>query len=355
MNIPVYQRIKDILNEEIRQGKYKPGDTLPSVNQLAKMFSTSRNTAVKAINDLAQEGSIHCIQGKGSVVNDLHSKKSNVKRREKRKNTIPEIGILLSDFNNLNHPYFTKLLRGISLAAENIPCNLKTFCINNYSIEDFISHENFDGLIVATKLPQSSVLLLKQNEIPFVLANNDIYGEDLLCVTIDSYSVAHTAVHYLHSLGHKHIALLTGPSQARSTPGAYLAYQHVMKELNLDINEGFFKSCDYGEEAGYKAFNELLKAHQKPTAVFAIEDDIAIGVIKAAEENSLRVPEDLAVIGSGDRYSCSNMKIPLTTFSDKLEEVGTLCFGMLNKLLKNQKIKNPKITLTPELIIRESC
>ena len=72
MGIPVYQQIKDIIREDIVQGKYIAGDLLPSVNQLAKMFATSRNTAVKAIADLAQEGVIHCVQGKGSIVNDLN-------------------------------------------------------------------------------------------------------------------------------------------------------------------------------------------------------------------------------------------------------------------------------------------
>jgi DNA-binding LacI/PurR family transcriptional regulator len=355
MKIPVYQQIKDIIREEIAQGKYKPGDTLPSVNQLAKMFSTSRNTAVKAIADLAHEGTVYCVQGKGSVVNDLRKEMVRRGKINRKKTSIPDIGILISDFDDLNHPYFSRLLKGISEKAKTLPCNLKTFCINNYSINDFVNTEYFDGLIVATKLPQSSVLVLKQNNIPFVLAGNDIYGEELLCVTGDSYGATYEAVKYLHSLGHKKIAVLSGPTTARSTPLAYMAYKHAMNELKLEVDESFFRAGDYGEEAGYKGFQSLLSTGKMPTAVFAMEDNIAIGVIKAAEENSLKVPGDLSVIGSGDRFPISNVKIPLTTFSDKLSEIGALCLEMLDRKLNNKVIKSSKVNLKSELIIRKSC
>ena len=67
-NIPMYQHIKDILKEEIRQGKYRPGDRLPSSNELAVLFSTSRNTSVKALNELVMEGAASAVKGSGTTV-----------------------------------------------------------------------------------------------------------------------------------------------------------------------------------------------------------------------------------------------------------------------------------------------
>jgi DNA-binding LacI/PurR family transcriptional regulator len=355
MKIPVYQQIKDIIREEIAQGKYKPGDLLPSANRLAEMFSTSRNTAVKAINDLAMEGAIHCIQGRGSIVNDLRKKTPGKRPDNRNRSSVPDIGILVADFDDLNHPYFTRLLRGISEKAKSIPCNLKTFCINNYSLNDFINNEYFDGLIVATKLPQSSVFVLKQNKIPFVLAGNDLYGEDILCVTGDSYNSAYEAIKYLHALGHRKIAVFSGPTNARSTPLAYLAYRHAMDHFGLAVDETLFRACDYGEEAGYNAFLDLARSGNIPTAIFAQEDNIAVGIISAAEENSLKVPADLSVIGNGDRFPVSNVKIPLTTFEDKLGEIGALCLEMITKKLRNEEIKESKVCLKSKMIIRESC
>ena len=358
MSIPVYQQIKDTIREEIKQKKYKKGDILPSVNQLAEIFATSRNTAVKAISDLVHEGIIHCIQGKGSVVSDLRKERSAASSKFKRNvenPSIPGIGILLADFDDINHPYLARILKGISQKVKTIPCNLKTFCISNYAINNFIRAENFDGLIVLTELPQSSILLLKQNNIPFVLANNDIYGEEIFSVTVDTFSATTEAIRYLYSLGHREICVLSGPCFARSTPLSYAAYQHVLSDLKLDAVEGFFRSCDWGEDGGYDTFSKLLEKKKRPTAVFALEDYIAVGAIKAAEEKSLKVPEDLSVIGCGDMLLNSNAKISLTSFDNKLDQLGGLCLELIYKQLKGEPIKNSKINLKPELIIRESC
>jgi DNA-binding GntR family transcriptional regulator len=102
MRIPVYQQIKDILREEIRQGKYKPGNTIPSANQLAKDFSTSRNTSVKAIADLVHEGIVYTVQGKGTIVSDLRKKVKESKPMKKMNSSVLYIVLLLADFDNIN-------------------------------------------------------------------------------------------------------------------------------------------------------------------------------------------------------------------------------------------------------------
>jgi LacI family transcriptional regulator, galactose operon repressor len=331
---------------------------LPSVNRLAEMFSTSRNTSVKAINDLTHEGIIYCVQGKGSVVNDLRKVNKSLKsRRLKTSKTsfLSEIGVLLADFDDITHPYLAKILKGISQTGKIFPCNLKTFCINNCSFDEFIQKEVFDGLIVLTELPRSSIRLLKQYDIPFVLAGNDLLGEDLLSVTVDSFAMTYMAIEHLYSLGHEKISVLSGPSNSRSTPFAYAAYNHALGSLNLNTVECCFRSCDYGEDAGYKKFSEILDSGKHPNAVFASEDFIAMGVIRAAEERSIAVPEELSIIGTGDMFHGSNVKIPLTTFDTRLEELGRLCLDMLLKQLNNTRIKQTKVSLKPELLLRKSC
>ncbi|OGV47763.1 MAG: hypothetical protein A2017_07225 [Lentisphaerae bacterium GWF2_44_16] len=355
MSTPVYQQIKDVIREEIKQGKYKPGDILPSVNQLAVMFSTSRNTAVKAVSDLAHDGIIYCVQGKGSVVSDLRKETKVRKTKNINKTSVPGIGILLADFDDINHPYMSKILKGISLKAKTTPCNLKTFCISNYSIPNFIRTENFHGLIVLTELPQSSVFLLKQHKIPFVLVNNDIYGEDISCVTVDSFSATYEAIKYFHALGHRKISVLTGPYYARSTAISHAAYMRAMSDLGLEADEGFFRACDWGENGGYATFSEMLNAKKIPTAVFALEDHIAVGAMRAAEEKSLKVPSDLSIIGTGDMLPNSNVKVPLTTFDSKLEELGGVSLELTCRQLRSVTIENSKINLKPKMVIRGSC
>lgn len=111
MSIPVYQQIKDILREEIKQGKYRPGDAILSVNQLAKVFSTSRNTSVKAIADLVHEGIVYTVQGKGTIVSDLR-KEIKESKPKKRNSSVPGIVIILAEFDNINHPYMARTIKG---------------------------------------------------------------------------------------------------------------------------------------------------------------------------------------------------------------------------------------------------
>ena len=353
MSIPAYKQIKDVLTEEIRQGKYKPGAVIPSVNRLSEMFGTSRNTAVKAVSDLVHEGIVYTVQGKGTLVRDLKNPKAVLHKR-KENSTVPNVGILLADFDNIDHPYMSSIIKGVYERAKAIQCNMKIFCINNYSIDDFIHHENFDGLIVLTVLPYSSVFILKQNKIPFVLANNDIYGEDIYSVTVDIFAATCEAIRYLYNLGHRDICVMAGPHHARSTSISYTAYKHIMAELDIEVNEAFFKSCDYGVNGGYEAFLNLMQTGNVPTAVFALEDYIACGVIKAAAQNGLAVPKDLSVIGNGDMLN-SSQDYSLTTFDAQLSELGGCCLELLDKQLKNEPVKKNKVSLRSKLVERATC
>lgn len=351
MSVPVYQKIKAALRKDISNGKYKSGDKIPSVNELAKIFDTSRNTAVKAVNDLVIDGDVYTVQGKGTIV----GKQSPVSKNSRPNTGILQIGILFSDYDRLDSPYFTKLLKGISREANKTACQLKSFCVKGKDVSELLKNEYFDGLIIATRLPVESVMLLKKHNAAFVLVGNDVYGEKLLCVSGDAYKATCDALKYLASLGHKDIALLSGPADAHSTPALYHAYKNIMNELGLSFDEELFKSCDWGEEGGYEGFMKLWQEGKKPSAVYASEDDMALGVMRAAEELSLKVPEELSIIGHGNRYSTVNMKIPLTTFEDKLDQIGAKSLEMLCNKIKNKNIKTQKVILESDLIIRNSC
>jgi LacI family repressor for deo operon, udp, cdd, tsx, nupC, and nupG len=128
-----------------------------------------------------------------------------------------------------------------------------------------------------------------------------------------------------------------------------------MNDFNLEFNENYFKACDYGEVGGYKTLKSLLANDIPPTALFVADDYVAIGAMQAAEDNGLKVPQDISIIGSGDMLNGSNIKTALTTFDDRFDELGALCLEMLEAQLTNRPIKNSKISLEPKLIIRDSC
>lgn len=351
-NIPIYQHIKDILKEEIRQGKYRPGDRLPSSNELAVLFSTSRNTSVKALNELVMEGAASAVKGSGTIVNDLHSESGGGKSPV-RKNC-PDIGLLLADLDDLNHPYITRILHGISERGKTLPCSLRIFCIRNTSIREFAAQRHFDGLIVITELPETSILYLKQQDIPFVLLGNDIAGEDVAVVMNEAFFAMFEAMRHLVRLGHRRIGVLSGPSCKAVTTGGYLAYRQMLAELALVEDECFFKACDWGEESGYHAFKKLWNEGKRPTALIAFEDYMAYGAIRAAEEAGLAVPDSLSVIGYGN-YPVKACDVPLTTFDHHIEDLGRKSLELITEILKGKAPPDRKIYLRPQMIERGSC
>lgn len=351
-NIPIYRHIKEILLEEIRQGKYRPGDCLPSSNELAELFSTSRNTTVKALEELVHEGAATPIRGKGTIVNDLNSE--SVPTFRPLRKTCPDIGLLLADLDDLHHPYIMRVLAGISERAKTISCSLRVFCIRNTAIREFVAQRHFDGLIVITELPTPSILYMKQQRVPFVLLGNDLPGEPVAAVMEDSFAAVGEGMRMLIRFGHRRIGVLGGPSCKAVTASAYLAFRQVISELAPDEDGCFFSSCDWGEENGYQAFRRLWREGKRPTALIAAEDYMAYGAIRAAAELGLHVPETLSVIGSGN-YPVPPGRIPLTTFDLGLEERGRRSLALLMEILNGKAPFDTRIYLRPDMIVRESC
>ena len=292
------------------------------------------------------------VKGSGTIVNDLHSESGGGKSPV-RKNC-PDIGLLLADLDDLNHPYITRILHGISERGKTLPCSLRIFCIRNTSIREFAAQRHFDGLIVITELPETSILYLKQQDIPFVLLGNDIAGEDVAVVMNEAFSAMFEAMRHLVRLGHRRIGVLSGPSCKAVTTGGYLAYRQMLAELALVEDECFFKACDWGEESGYHAFKKLWNEGKRPTALIAFEDYMAYGAIRAAEEAGLAVPDSLSVIGYGN-YPVKAGDVPLTTFDHHIEDLGRKSLELITEILKGKAPPDRKIYLRPQMIERGSC
>ena len=216
-DIPIYRHIKEILLEEIRQGKYRPGDRLPSSNELAKLFSVSRNTTVKALEELVREGAGTPVRGRGTIVNDLAPGAAPVFRSVR--NACPDVGLLLADLDDLNHPYITRILAGISERAKTLSCSLRIFCIRNTAIRDFVAQRHFDGLIVITELPAASILYMKQRNVPFVLLGND-----------DDISAIHAFQRQTQQIGETELSVC----QCRIHTAAF--HKHRLSDKRLDAH-----------------------------------------------------------------------------------------------------------------------
>jgi DNA-binding LacI/PurR family transcriptional regulator len=179
-------------------------------------------------------------------------------------------------------------------------------------------------------------------------------GASVSHVSIDNYGAAYSATKHLAALGHKKIGMISCKNNFLSTINREEGYRAAIKDAGLIFNADYVAHGDYGYKSGLAAGEQLLSMPERPTAIFAISDIMAIGVIKAAKLKGLKVPDDLAVVGFDD-ISLSYMFDPmLTTVSQPKYELGCNAMELLLKQIGGEITEHKDILLEYELKIRES-
>ena len=176
---------------------------------------------------------------------------------------------------------------------------------------------------------------------------------------IPSVSAAHSAgadiaVKHLLSLGHRRIACITGPRGWIATEERLRGYQAALAAAGILPEPELVVDSDFEIAQGHRAARRLLDLHEPPTAVFAFNDNIAIGVLQAARERGIRVPDELSVIGFDDVEAAEIVTPQLTTIRQPLEELGRMAVSLLERLLEGQRIEALHVELRTQLVVRQT-
>jgi LacI family transcriptional regulator, galactose operon repressor len=180
-----------------------------------------------------------------------------------------------------------------------------------------------------------------------------------LAERIPSVSAAHAsgadqAMQHLLSLGHRRIAAVTGPAGWQATEDRRRGYYAALAAAGIQLDADLEVEGDFEIPGGVKAGEELFDLHDPPTAVFAFNDLLAIGVIQAARSRGLRVPDDVSVVGFDDLEFCTMVTPSLTTVRQPLAEMGRTAVGILVRLLENKRSETLHVQLGTRLVVRES-
>ncbi len=202
-------------------------------------------------------------------------------------------------------------------------------------------------------------LQLKKDKVPFVLIDKFIEGLDCNFVGVDDRAGAYEAVSHLIGLGHKRIAYISGAKNASTNKGRLQGYEEALRDNNITLEPELTAGDGWLEEDGYKAGRTLLELapEKRPTAIFAVNDLCAFGVLQAIKEKGLKVPEDVALIGFSDVKAASIATVSLTTVRQPTREIGKQAVRILLEEIENRTsdMKTKKVILKPELVIRKSC
>ena len=267
------------------------------------------------------------------------------------------IGLLIP--NGIN-PYFAELARGIEDYCERngfcvILCNSDDNPDKQRSYLRVLLEKRVDGLIVSSVGGGHELVEgLSAVRTPMVMVDRDLENITADLVRIDHELGGYLATSHLLELGHRHIACICGPAQTSVARMRLAGYRRAMQEAGLEIPDSWIVESEFTGPSGYAAACQLLK-RDRPTAIFAANDMVGIGVLRAAAERNVRVPADLSVIGFDDIQMSQYVYPALTTVGQSILQLGERAAQVL--LRRIQSGGDPaveQLIVAPSIVLRES-
>ena len=210
-------------------------------------------------------------------------------------------------------------------------------------------------LFVLSSLDDTQRHQLETRSIPFVVL--DTAGEppeDVPTVGSNNWNGGLSATRHLLALGHRRVAVISGPPDVLCSRARVDGYRSAHDEAGVPIDPTLTRYGDFYFDGGYRHAKELLALRDRPTAIFAGSDMQALGVLRAARELNLRVPEDLSVIGYDNLPLTEWIGPALTTINQPLHDMAGTATRMLIDLADGTALPNRRIDLATSLVIRES-
>lgn len=261
-------------------------------------------------------------------------------------------------------PFYGQVMAGIeeSLKANEYKLFFKTITGKKFEdrpvINDLIRDETLAGLILTGYgIDKEIILDIKDQDIPLVLVDNDLWDENIDCVVNDNIAGARKIVTHLIELGHRQIAFLSGPMSHVSLEERYVGYRQALNKAGIKEDSSLIYHCEprFNIEDGYNMILEKFRGlTPKPTAIFTANDMLAVGAMKALKELNLRIPEDVSVAGFDDIQIAEHTTPPLTTVKIYKNEMGALAGKRLNELIQGINIKPIKLVVSVDVVVRKS-
>jgi DNA-binding LacI/PurR family transcriptional regulator len=229
--------------------------------------------------------------------------------------------------------------------------------------EDVPSHEAYirlireqqvDGLILSGPRSDDPLLeALAEGDFPLIL-HGRLSSCAMPCVDVDNQAGAYQAVTHLISLGHRRIGFISNaPLSYAGAEGRFAGYKEALAAHDLRLNQELIRTASFLPETGQAAMRKLLALPEKPTAVFAASDVVAIGAMAAIRAAGSAIPEDVAVVGFDDIFLATYTHPPLSTVRVPAYGLGWTAAQLLISLIEGEEVSS--VTLETELVIRDSC
>ncbi len=261
-------------------------------------------------------------------------------------------------FSEIRGAFFSHLLKGIEAQLHETGYELLVY--STHSDRPIkrkpIGEHNTDGLLVfTTSLDKEEISRLHKINFPLVLMHETPpAGMNIPVITVENKDGAAMLVNHLIEHGRRRIVFLRGPQGHEDSQWREYGYRKALAAHNIPLDETLISSGEFDQEAAYHSLKKMLQDGIEFDAVFAGDDDAAIGVYRALKEAKRRIPDDVAVVGFDDVEFAGYISPPLTTIRAPIEEVGREAVRQLLTLVNGGQAESLVLKRT-ELVIRESC
>jgi LacI family transcriptional regulator len=336
----------------------KDGRSVVTIYDIAKKAGVSAMTVSRVINNT------------GRISEETRSK---VKRVMDELNYVPNtmarslvlqetkmLSLLITDITN---PFYTTLARGAEDTAKKLGYKL----LFGNSDEDLQKEKDYVDMVLSTRVDGvlfapagdgslEHLRLLQRHHIPFVILDREVPGIEADAVFGDSKEGARKLVEHLIGLGHRRIALVNGSLQVSTARQRYTGYLEALKLNDLPVDERLILEVGYKTFDNDAALDELLSLPDRPTAIFAANNFIAIGLIRSLRERGIGVPDDMSLVCFDDLGLASALDPFLTVAAQPAYSFGAMGVQLLVERIRGEAPNEwRKIMFPSEIIVRRSA
>lgn len=331
-----------------------------TIRDVASQAGVSVTTVSRVLNgkdDISDETNRRVL----AIVQDL-GYVSSLAARGMRSHKLNLIGLIMHDVASF---YSQEIMRGVNRVIAQLDKDLIIYTSGGLDRENVAQHERHyvallngsitDGAIVVT--PTATQFT---THAPLVIIDPNTETPDYPALIGANQKGALAGMEYLTGLGHRRIGHITGELKLVSANRRLKGYKDGLAAAGIPLNEELIEIGDYTTETAVLCARKLLSLPNRPTAIFAANDNSAMGVYEAAKELGLHIPNDLSVIGFDNLREIDCLNPHLTTIDQSLEEMGALATEMIVKLVRGESLPNPAdehnlYKVPTRLVIRESC
>lgn len=256
----------------------------------------------------------------------------------------------------LGNPFFTRVIEGIAATLDDTHYNM-ILSFTAQQQKRILESRAVDGILLfAPRTNDLTLEFIEQSGSKTVLIGSYLENTPVPCVRPDDYGGVANAVEQLHRLGHRRIALVNGPSNSLKSQRCLEGYREGLRRTGIPFHpEDVIQADEFEAVKAKEAMHAYLDSGGKATGVVCASDYLALGVVKAASEQRLSIPQDMSVIGFGDVPFAEFFIPSLSTMAVDLVGMGRLAAKLLLDLLQGKQIRKKERIFTMEYVARETC